>query len=52
MDGGRIWNAAAATGRSLAELVCEGQTLELVDGTLLDSLREDVQRQWESEAEK
>ena len=26
--------------RSLAELVCEGQTLELVDDTLLDSLRD------------
>ena len=26
--------------RGLAELVCEGQTLELVAGTLLDSLRD------------
>ena len=26
--------------RGLAELVCEGQTLELADGTLLDSLRD------------
>ena len=28
--------------RSLAELVCEGQTLELADGALLDSLRDSL----------
>ena len=28
--------------RGLAELVCEGQTLELADDTLLDSLRDSL----------
>ena len=32
--------ASSAKPKALAELVCEGQTLELVDDTLLDSLRD------------